>query len=127
MEELTMGVEWLPVIVGAIAAFVVGWLWYSPMLFGKGWMAAVGLSEDNMGPMMPAMVSQAVGTFLLSWVIGLTATTDSLGLAILIALTIALLIKANGLWCNKGKYAIMVESGFILVMVAVMIATHAIL
>ena len=37
MGELTMGVSWLGVIVGAVAAFLVGWLWYSPVLFGKRW------------------------------------------------------------------------------------------
>ncbi len=63
------------------------------------------------------MLAQAVGTFLLAWVIGITATTDSLALAILIALTIAALVKANGFFTQKSKYAIMMESGYILVMV----------
>lgn len=34
MGELTTGVSWLAVIIGAIASFVLGWLWYSPKLFG---------------------------------------------------------------------------------------------
>ena len=32
MEEITSNVAWLAVIVGAVLSFLVGWLWYSPML-----------------------------------------------------------------------------------------------
>lgn len=33
------------VIVAALATFVLGGLWYSPLLFGKVWMRANGLTE----------------------------------------------------------------------------------
>ena len=128
MEELLANVNWIAVVVGAVLAFVLGWLWYSPKMFGVKWAEGVGINiNDGSGPMMSAMIAQVVGTFLLAWVIGITATTDSLALAILIALTIATLIKANGLLTQKSKYAIMVESGFILAMAVVIILTHAVL
>lgn len=122
-----MNVNWLAVIVGAAVAFGAGWLWYSDMMFGQKWREGIGIIVNDNSPMMPAMVSQAVGTFLLAWVIGITATTDSLALAILIALTIAALVKANGFFAQKSKYAIMVESSYILVMVAIMVVVHAVL
>lgn len=127
MEELFMNVNWVAVIVGAVLAYALGWLWYSPKLFGKKWMEGIGITPDHNEPMMPAMIAQAVGTFLLAWVIGLTETTDSILTAALIALTIAVLIKANGLFTTKSKYAIMVESGYAIAMVVVMILTHAVL
>lgn len=34
------------IVVAAVAALVVGGLWYSPMLFGKAWMALRGVSPD---------------------------------------------------------------------------------
>ncbi len=34
------------VIVATLSTFVVGWLWYGPM-FGKAWMSAVGISEEE--------------------------------------------------------------------------------
>ena len=43
MGEITMGVSWLGVIAGAIVAFLAGWLWFSPMLFGKTWAAGHGV------------------------------------------------------------------------------------
>lgn len=41
----------LPVVVAAVAAFVLGALWYSPMLFGKAWVAANGLTSEKIEAM----------------------------------------------------------------------------
>lgn len=115
------------VIVGAVLAYVLGGFWYSEKCFAKGWKAGIGTSAIPNMPMAPGMITQAVGTFLLAWVIGVTETTDSLALAILITLTIATLIKANGFFAGKTKYAIFIEASFILAMAVVMILTHAVL
>lgn len=65
-----MGTEihWLAVIVAGVAAFMVGGVWYS-VLFGKAWMAARGVTKEqvqagggNMGVMFGV-------TFLLDLVI----------------------------------------------------------
>ena len=127
MEALVQDVNWLAVIVGAILAFMAGWLWYSDTLFGKKWRDGIGIAPNDQTSMMPAMMAQAIGTFLLAWVVGVTAVSDSLGLAVLVALTIAALIKANGFFTKKSRYAVTVETSYILVMVAIMIATHAVL
>lgn len=44
-----MGTEihWLGAIVGGIAAFMVGGIWYSA-LFGRAWMAARGVTRETM-------------------------------------------------------------------------------
>jgi hypothetical protein len=34
-------------LVGGLLSFVVGALWYSPALFGRPWMAAAGLTEEQ--------------------------------------------------------------------------------
>lgn len=38
-------INWLAVLAATVAAFVLGGLWYSPVLFGKKWQAAAGLSD----------------------------------------------------------------------------------
>src|SRR5213593_2653807 len=38
-----MHVNYLAVLVAAVAVFVLGWLWYSPLLFFKPWMRLRGL------------------------------------------------------------------------------------
>lgn len=40
-------INFLAVIAATLSTFVVGWLWYGP-LFGKAWMNAVGLSEEQL-------------------------------------------------------------------------------
>ena len=122
-----MGVNWTAVIAGAVVAYMLGWLWYSEKMFAVKWREGIKLSPDDNSSMLPAMVAQAVGTFLLAWVVGITETTNNIGLAILIELTIAVLMKAGGLFSQKSRYAIMVDSGYVLAMVAVMIAAQALL
>ena len=39
-------VNYLAVLVAAVAVFVLGWLWYSPLLFFKVWMRLRGLDPD---------------------------------------------------------------------------------
>ena len=39
-------INWLGVVLAALAGFVVGGIWYGPIM-GKKWMGAVGLSEEQ--------------------------------------------------------------------------------
>lgn len=39
-------VNYIAVVIAAVAAMVVGSLWYGP-LFGKAWMKLVGISKDD--------------------------------------------------------------------------------
>ena len=39
-------VNYLAVLVAAVAAFVLGWLWYSPLLFFRPWMRLRGLDPE---------------------------------------------------------------------------------
>lgn len=39
-------INWLAVLVAAIAAFAIGGLWYGPLL-GKPWMRASGVTEEK--------------------------------------------------------------------------------
>lgn len=41
-------VNYLAVVVAAVASMVVGFLWYSPMLFAKPWMKLSKLDEKKM-------------------------------------------------------------------------------
>lgn len=40
--------NWLAVLVAAVLGFVIGGLWYSPVLFGRAWQAAVGLGDEEL-------------------------------------------------------------------------------
>lgn len=40
--------EWLPSLIAALSAFILGGLWYSPILFGKAWQKEAGLSDERL-------------------------------------------------------------------------------
>ncbi len=46
--EITASLNYLAIFVSALAANVLGALWYSPLLFGKKWMKLSGLSPEKM-------------------------------------------------------------------------------
>ncbi|MDN3580021.1 DUF1761 domain-containing protein [Mucilaginibacter flavus] len=40
-------INWAAVVVAALSAFVVGGIWYSPVMFQKAWMAAAKVTQDE--------------------------------------------------------------------------------
>jgi hypothetical protein len=67
-------INYLAVLVAAIVIFLLGGLWYSPVLFAKRWIALQNKTEDQMraeaaGANMPLMYFAAlVCAFLQAWV-----------------------------------------------------------
>lgn len=51
-------VNWLAVGVGTIGAFLLGMLWFSPVLFGKGWSTGSHDIQPPDSPPIAAMVIQ---------------------------------------------------------------------
>jgi hypothetical protein len=63
-------VNWLAVVIAAVAKFVIGGLWYSPPLLGPRWGAIVGVSPDAFkARMAPAMITDFAASLVLSWIL----------------------------------------------------------
>lgn len=126
MDEILMDVNWTAVIAGTFVAYGLGFLWYGPV-FGKTWAAGShGISPPTRLPIV-AMVLQLVGTFLMAWVIGATATINALATAVFVILSIASLLTAGSLYGQKSTVAAMIDGGFIVVMGVVMILFQGVL
>ena len=41
-------IDWTATLVAAIAAFLLGGFWYSPLLFGKAWQQDTGISNEEL-------------------------------------------------------------------------------
>lgn len=127
MAELTANVSWLGVIVGAIAAFLVGWLWYSEKLFGTRWAEGVGVELGSADQMpMGAMGAQALGLFLMSWFVGVTAANNALLTVILATVAFAVLAWSGGAFARKSVYSRNVEAGYWMAALAIMIVAQGI-
>lgn len=42
-----MNIDWIATLVSALSSFALGAVWYSPLLFGKRWMADNNMTEAD--------------------------------------------------------------------------------
>ncbi len=92
-------INYLAVVVAAVAAFAIGGLWYSPLLFAKQWVKAHGFTEEQVKEMQ-----KGAGK----------AYAVSIACQLLIALAIAVLVGYLQLaLCVQGlKLALLIWAGF---------------
>ena len=127
MSELTNGVNWLAVIAGAVAAFVMGWLWYSPKLFGTKWAEGLGVELGSASEMpVGAMVTNIIGLLLMSWFVGVTAANNALLTVILATVAFTLLGYSGGMFGKQTTYVRNVNAGYWIAALVVMIVCQAI-
>lgn len=72
MTHAIMNLNYLAVIVTSIVGFLIGWMWYSPMLFAKSWMAENKFTEESMKAsaekgMAKTMITAFVFTIVMTW------------------------------------------------------------
>ena len=124
MGEITDGVSWLAVLTGAIISFLLGWLWYSPKLFGVKWAEGSGIKMklDEAGKMpMDAMGTQALGLLLMSWFVGVTANNNALYTVILATVAFTVLQFSASSFIGKSSYARLVDAGYWIASLVIMI------
>lgn len=127
-------VNWIAVIVGAIAGFVVGGIWYGPII-GKKWMGAVGLSEEHIKEGNMAVIFGGAFAFslLASWTMAhIFATYDDLSaqVKILTAFGVAIgfiipAIGTNYLFSQKSKTLFFIDAVYWILFYIAMGAVHA--
>jgi hypothetical protein len=128
--------NWIAIIVGALAGFVVGGIWYGPVM-GKKWMGAVGLTEEdiqggNMGMIygtafVLSLIASTTLAHLLTYFPGLPLPT-----VLLIAVGIAAgfilpAIGTNYLFSQKSRSLFMIDATYWLLFYAAMGLAHALL
>jgi hypothetical protein len=88
------------VLVAALVNFLLGGLWYSPMLFAKKWMALLNITEEDIkkrGSAGKAYASAIIGALVMAYVLAhivgyANATTVGAG-------------AQSGFWCWLGFVA----------------------
>lgn len=68
-----VAVNYLAVLVAALASMVIGFLWYSPVLFGNAWQKLMGWSEkqakEKTAKMGPAYLVALIGALVTAYVL----------------------------------------------------------
>lgn len=87
--------NWLAVIVGAVAYFALGALWYSPALFGRQWQRSIGWDPEQRLPQMKATtyVVPLVAFLVMAVAVGLLAAvteSDTIGEGVVLGLILGI-------------------------------------
>lgn len=121
-------INWLSVIVATLAAFAIGGLWYSPVLYGKAWQKEIKLSDEeikqaNMGMIFgSSFVLNFVSAIVLELFIGSQATW-SFGLiaGLFVGIGwIATSLGTNYLFARKSLKLFFIDAFYFIVYFAVM-------
>jgi Protein of unknown function (DUF1761) len=126
MDKMLTDVNWPAVIAGTVVAFALGMVWFG-RIFGTIWRAGSHGIEAPASLPVTAVTIQLIGTFLMAWLIGATATANALGTALVAILAIAALQLAGSLFSQKSPGAALVDGGFVVAMGAVMILFQGLL
>ncbi len=127
MQEITSNVSWIAVIVGAVAAFIIGGLWYSPKVFGTKWAEGSGLKDWESGDVpASAMVMNFIGLLLMSWFVSVTAANGALLTVILATLAFTVLAMSGGMFIRQSAYARNANAGYWVVALVVMVIANGI-
>ena len=91
--------NWLAVLVGAVIYFVLGALWYSPMLFARPWQRSIGWDPERTPPQMSptsyiipflAYVVMAIAVGMLAKATGSDDVTEGLILGLVVGVGLSL-------------------------------------
>ena len=127
-------VDFIAVIVAAIASFAIGWAWHSPMLFGREWMegsgkspADLGREKQNMnmgGSFAVQFVLSLVTAYALAVLINylhLTSVASAIKLSLLVSIGFMATLRYGGvLWMGTSKKLFTIAAGNDIVNTAVM-------
>jgi hypothetical protein len=61
-------VNYIAVLAAAVSSFLIGGLWYSPVLFARAWMREAGLAEDQL---RQKVAQTFAGAFVMSLIVAL--------------------------------------------------------
>ena len=128
--------SWLTILVAAIMGFVVGGIWYGPIM-GRRWLVAVGLTEEDVqNGSMPmiygcAFVLSLIASAMLAWLVSAFANLEVFE-KVLFALGIAAgfivpAIGTNYLFSQKSRALFLIDAAYWLLFYLAMGTVHALL
>lgn len=127
MADLFAGVNWMAVVVGVIASFIAGWIWYSPKGFYTGWAASARVTREENEPMGAMFGSLVLGLVLVGLFVGVMMARGQLGPLLLGVAAYVVMGYSNNAFKKLGPYARNVDAGSWLLSAALMIGAQLVL
>ena len=108
------------IITATFSGMVLGGLWYSPILFGKQWMAAINKTPETIGtptgPMIGSIVASlltATGISILYSFIGIEQLMDAIKIGLCLGVLIVFpALLSDNLFCGWGTRLLVIQSGY---------------
>ncbi|MFM2214604.1 MAG: hypothetical protein RL427_1867 [Bacteroidota bacterium] len=66
-----MNFNWIAILLAALSALVIGFIWYNPRVFGAVWMKEIGITEEQLkgSNMFKMLAGTFVYAFLISFIL----------------------------------------------------------
>ena len=111
--------NWLAIIVAAVAFFVLAAIWYQPAVMGRKWMETAGVDASGGGPSAVTYVGTLVSYFLMAMVLamiaqGIGASSFGDGLMLGLATGIAFVFlqaRINAEYEGRSKLLVVANGG----------------
>ncbi len=95
--------NWLAILVAAVAFFALGALWYQPKVMGNKWMKAAGVDPSEASPNPWIFVGTLIAYFLMAMVLALIAQgigASSVGDGLVLGLFTGMVFVGAQAWVN---------------------------
>ena len=128
-------INWVAVLVATIAGFLLGGLWFSPVMFSGRWMAALGKSKEQLGKPGPALMLSFVVTLctaialaVLLRIMPLTTNVGALRLGLTIGVVFyALATASDYAYTGWPRTIYWIQASYHVVMIALMTVIIAVM
>ncbi|MEM1112185.1 MAG: DUF1761 domain-containing protein [Pseudomonadota bacterium] len=116
------------ILLATVAGMVLGALWYSPLMFGNAWLAALGKRKEALGsakgPMIGSMLACLLTALALALLL-LASGADTVGKALGIGLIAGLglvfpAMLSDSLFCGWGRRLLLIQCGYRISYIALM-------
>ncbi len=95
--------NWLAILVAAVAFFAAGALWYQPKVMGARWMKAAGVDPSKASPNPGIFVGTLIAYFLMAMVLAMIARGiggSSFGDGLVLGLVTGVVFVGAQAWVN---------------------------
>ena len=128
---MLLGFQLTTILTATFIGMVLGALWYSPLLFGNQWMAAIGKTPETVGkqtlPIMASIIANlltALGIAIIFSLVGVEGLMMGLGIGFTLGVLLVFpALLSDNMFCGWGIQLLLIQSGYRLLSILLMSIT----